>query len=28
MAPDWGMRRDMMSQSYATRIDHLWTVKC
>ncbi|MEW7376379.1 hypothetical protein AB2S22_19615 [Pseudomonas putida] len=22
------MRRDMMSQSYATRIDHLWTVKC
>ncbi|WP_258197931.1 DUF4113 domain-containing protein [Pseudomonas capeferrum] len=27
-APDWGMRRDMMSQSYTTRIDKLWTVKC
>ncbi len=26
--PDWGMRRDMMSQSYTTRIDQLWTVKC
>ena len=26
-APDWGMRREMMSQSYTTRIDQLWTVK-
>lgn len=22
--PDWGMRRDMLSQSYTTRIDQLW----
>jgi len=27
-APDWGMRREMMSQSYTTRIDQLWTVRC
>lgn len=26
--PGWGMRREMMSQSYMTRIDQLWTVKC
>lgn len=26
--PDWGMRREMMSQSYTTRIDQLWTVYC
>ncbi|MFV2946407.1 translesion error-prone DNA polymerase V subunit UmuC [Pseudomonas japonica] len=25
-APDWGMRREMMSQSYTTRVDNLWTV--
>ncbi|HBO1117093.1 TPA: translesion error-prone DNA polymerase V subunit UmuC [Pseudomonas aeruginosa] len=25
--PDWGMRREMMSPSYTTRIDQLWTVK-
>ncbi|MCG4455840.1 Y-family DNA polymerase [Pseudomonas sp. MMS21-TM103] len=24
--PDWGMRREMMSPSYTTRIDQLWTV--
>lgn len=24
--PDWGMRREMMSQSYTTRLDQLWTV--
>jgi DNA polymerase V len=24
--PDWGMRRDLMSQSYTTRLDQLWTV--
>ncbi|TXI06236.1 MAG: Y-family DNA polymerase [Rhizobium sp.] len=28
VAPDWGMRREMMSQSYTTRIDQLWAVKC
>lgn len=28
VAPDWGMRREMMSQSYTTRLDQLWTVKC
>ncbi|SPO54320.1 DNA polymerase V, subunit C [Pseudomonas sp. JV551A1] len=27
-SPDWGMRREMLSQSYTTRIDQLWTVKC
>lgn len=26
--PDWGMRREMMSQSYTTRLDQLWTVTC
>lgn len=26
--PDWGMRREMMSQSYTTRVDQLWTVYC
>ncbi|MEI2830054.1 Y-family DNA polymerase [Pseudomonas mosselii] len=25
--PDWGMRRDMMSRSYTTRIDQLWRVR-
>ena len=25
--PDWVMRRDLMSQSYTTRLDQLWTVK-
>jgi len=24
--PDWGMRREMMSRSYTTRIDQLWRV--
>jgi DNA polymerase V len=24
--PDWGMRREMMSQSYTTQIEQLWTV--
>jgi DNA polymerase V len=27
LEPDWGMRRELMSQSYTTRIDQLWTVK-
>lgn len=26
--PDWGMRREMMSQNYTTRLDQLWTVNC
>lgn len=25
--PGWAMRRDLMSQSYTTRMDQLWTVK-
>jgi len=27
-SPDWGMRREMMSQSFTTRVDQLWTVYC
>ncbi|MBK5308522.1 DUF4113 domain-containing protein [Pseudomonas sp. TH35] len=26
--PDRGMQREMMSQSYTTRLDQLWTVSC
>lgn len=26
-APDWAMRREMMSRSYTTRIDQLWRVR-
>jgi DNA polymerase V len=26
--PDWGMRREMMSRSYTTRLDELFTVNC
>lgn len=26
--PDWGMRREMMSQSFTTRLDQLWVVRC
>lgn len=26
-APEWGMQRSLMSQSYTTRIDQLWAVK-
>jgi DNA polymerase V len=26
--PDWAMRREMMSQSFTTRLDQLWTVQC
>jgi DNA polymerase V len=26
--PDWGMRREMMSQSFTTRLDQLWRVSC
>jgi DNA polymerase V len=25
--PDWAMRRELMSQSYTTRLDQLWTVE-
>lgn len=25
---DWRMRREMMSQSFTTRVDQLWTVYC
>lgn len=28
VSPDWGMRREMMSQSFTTRLDQLWTVRC
>ncbi len=27
-SPDWAMRREMMSQSYTTRLDQLWAVSC
>ncbi|WP_238595804.1 DUF4113 domain-containing protein, partial [Pseudomonas savastanoi] len=27
VVPDWGMRREQMSQSYTTRLDQLWVVK-
>lgn len=26
-APGWAMRRGLMSQSYTTKLDQLWTVK-
>jgi len=26
--PDWGMRREMMSQRFTTRVDQLWTRHC
>ncbi|WP_454863716.1 translesion error-prone DNA polymerase V subunit UmuC [Pseudomonas hormoni] len=26
--PEWAMRRELMSQSYTTRLDHLWRVSC
>ncbi|SIQ36802.1 translesion error-prone DNA polymerase V subunit UmuC [Aquipseudomonas alcaligenes] len=25
--PEWGMRRELLSQSFTTRLEHLWTVK-
>ena len=28
LGPSWGMRRQMMSQSFTTRVDELWTVYC
>lgn len=27
VTPDWGMRRELMSQNYTTRLDQLWVVK-
>jgi len=27
-SPAWAMRREMMSQSYTTRLDQLWTINC
>lgn len=27
IAPDWGMRHELMSQSYTTCIDQVWTVR-
>lgn len=27
-SPDWGMRREMMSQSYTTKLEQLWAVAC
>ncbi|MFW0887903.1 UNVERIFIED_CONTAM: DUF4113 domain-containing protein [Pseudomonas sp. JL1] len=26
--PSWGMRRDMMSRSFTTKLDQLWVVAC
>jgi DNA polymerase V len=26
--PEWGMRREILSQSYTTKLDQLWTVFC
>ena len=26
--PDWGMRREMMSRSYTTKLNQLWVVAC
>lgn len=26
--PDWSMGRELMSQSYITRLDQLWTLAC
>jgi DNA polymerase V len=27
-SPDWAMRREMMRQSYTTKIDQSWMVSC
>jgi DNA polymerase V len=26
--PEWAMRRELMSQSYTTKLDQLWQVSC
>lgn len=28
VVPEWGMRRELMSQSYTTKLDQLWQVHC
>ncbi|YCH22947.1 Y-family DNA polymerase [Pseudomonas sp. D1-3] len=28
LQPEWGMQREMLSQSYTTRLDQLWAVGC
>lgn len=28
LSPNWGMRREMISQSYTTRLDQLWSITC
>ncbi len=28
VAPDWGMKREFLSQSYTTKLDQLWKVAC
>ncbi|MBC2771088.1 DUF4113 domain-containing protein [Pusillimonas minor] len=28
VTPVWNMKREMLSPSYTTRLDQLWTVKC
>jgi DNA polymerase V len=27
-APGWGMKREMKSPSFTTRLDELWSVRC
>nr|ELS0927253.1 DUF4113 domain-containing protein [Pseudomonas putida] len=27
-SPEWGMRRELLSQSFTTRLDQLWRVYC
>lgn len=27
-APEWGMKRELMSPAYTTRVDQLWSVRC
>ncbi|MCF5099096.1 DUF4113 domain-containing protein, partial [Pseudomonas gessardii] len=26
--PNWGVRREKMSRSYTTKLDHLWKIFC
>ncbi len=28
LSPDWGMRRALLSPSYMTSWDQMWTVQC
>lgn len=27
-SPEWAMRRELMSQSYTTKLDELWRISC